>query len=29
MFKSMDGEGFTPVSDETYRDIREAYANQP
>jgi phosphonate transport system substrate-binding protein len=29
MFKSMDGEGFSHVSDDTYKDIREAYANQP
>jgi phosphonate transport system substrate-binding protein len=28
LFKDMNGEGFAHVSDENYRDIREAYANQ-
>jgi phosphonate transport system substrate-binding protein len=29
MFRHMNGEGFAPVSDSNYREIREAYANQP
>ena len=29
MFRRMNGEGFAQVSDSNYREIREAYANQP
>jgi phosphonate transport system substrate-binding protein len=29
MFKHINGEGFTPVSDDQYREIRETYASQP
>jgi phosphonate transport system substrate-binding protein len=29
LFRRMNGEGFAKVSDSNYREIREAYANQP
>ena len=29
MFRSMNAEGFTPVNDDKYREIREIYASQP
>jgi phosphonate transport system substrate-binding protein len=29
MLRSMNAEGFAPVSDDQYREIREIYANQP
>ena len=29
MFRGMNGEGFTHVSDDQYREIREVYGNQP
>jgi phosphonate transport system substrate-binding protein len=29
LFRRMNGEGFAKVSDGNYREIREAYANQP
>jgi len=29
MFRSMNAEGFAPVQDEQYQDIREIYSSQP